>query len=313
MKIIYGIKDLEVKGLTAVTIGIFDGVHRGHQKVLKELRRQADIIKGKSCVITFEPHPLKILMPKKQPPSVISTAHKMRLLAEEGVDIAVIINFTKDFANTMPIKFADQALKKRLNAKILVMGENFVLGKDRSGDANHFKSIGNRFGFRVFPVKSLRSGAHIISSTLIRGLIMSGCLSDAKRLLGRDITAFGTVVKGAERGSQIGFPTANIDPHHEVIPPSGVYIVRASFGGRTYRGVVNIGFRPTFNHRKKYGEPVVELHIFDFDKVIYGRDIEISFLKKIRDEKRFNSKCLLVERVKKDIVIAKKYFKKTGK
>ncbi|MBU4377211.1 MAG: bifunctional riboflavin kinase/FAD synthetase [Candidatus Omnitrophica bacterium] len=312
MRVIRGIKDLNIKGPTVVTIGIFDGVHRGHQEILKELKKYSRIIKGKSCVITFEPHPLKVLMPKESPPSVISTAHKMRLLEAKGVDIAVIINFTKDFAQSPPLKFADKVLKRRLNTKLLLVGENFVLGKNRSGDVRHLKNIGRRLGFDVRSLKPLKSGTRIISSTLIRRLIMSGRLAEAKKILGRSVTVLGTVVKGEKRGREIGFPTANIDPHHEAMPPSGVYIVKAEFGGRSYQGVVNIGFRPTFHPHKKYAEPVIELHIFDFDKAIYGRDIEITFLKKVRNEKKFRDKHKLAGRVKRDMALAKRYFKNVG-
>lgn len=319
MRIIRGIKNLKVKGPTAVTIGIFDGVHKGHRKILKELKKYSRIMKGKSCVITFEPHPLKILTPKESPPSLISTAHKMRLLEANGVGAALVINFTKYFSKTAPSRFAEEILKKRLNAKLLLVGEDFVLGKGRSGDVRHLKEIGVRFGFNVRSVKSLKSNGRVISSTLIRRLIMSGRLAEAKKLLGRDVAVLGTVGKGARRGREIGFPTANIDPHHEAVPPSGVYMVRAKFGGRSYNGVVNIGFCPTFHpasargrgvhSHRKYAEPVIEAHIFDFDGNIYGRDMEIIFLKKIRDEKKFGGPRELAMRIEKDMAVARKYFK----
>ncbi len=309
MKIIRGIKNLKIKSPTAVTIGIFDGIHKGHRKVLKELKKYSRIIKGKSCVITFMPHPMKVLMPKMTPPAVISPAHKMRLLEAEGIDIVLVINFTKSFAAVTPLRFANDVLKK-LNTKVLLIGDNFVLGRDRSGNVQHLKDIGKRLGFKVVSVPPLMSGKKIISSTLVRKLIMSGDFIKAKKLLGRYVSVLGTVCKGAERGRTIGFPTANINPHHEAIPPSGVYIVKARLDGKQYRGILNIGSRPTFYPRKKDAEPVIEAHIFDFNKPIYGRDMEISFLKKIRDEKNFGDKHKLAIRVGKDAAIAKRYFAK---
>lgn len=313
MRIIRGTEALKINSPTAVTIGIFDGVHRGHKKILGELKRQVRIIKGKSCIITFEPHPLKVLMPKQAPPMVISTAHKMRLFEEDGADIAVIIRFTKRFASMAPLRFAEEVLKKRLNTKVLLAGENFVLGKGRSGDIAHLKSIGKKLGFKVRSVRPLLSGGDIISSTLIRRLIISGELLRAKRLLGREVSVLGTVVKGEARGRAIGFPTANIDPHHEAIPPSGVYIVRVKLKSKQYRGILNIGFRPTFKKARRAEEPTVEVHIFGLNRPIYRKDIEVVFLKRIRDERKFRSRGLLRLRIKKDMATAKEYFKKTDR
>jgi riboflavin kinase / FMN adenylyltransferase len=320
MKVIRGIRNLKIKASTVVTVGIFDGVHRGHQKILRELKRYAKAINGKSCVVTFEPHPLKVLKPHRTPPMLISAEHKMRLLETGGISIAAVINFTRDFAAMTPVHFAEDVLKNRLNAKELLIGEDFVLGKGRSGNVKNLKRIGRRIGFSVRVIKPLKSGGRVISSTLIRKQIMSGDLKSARQLLGRDVSVLGTVVRGSGRGRTIGFPTANVDPHHEAIPPSGVYVVKARLGGKQYRGILNIGFRPTFHpavarrgradHVKKENESVIEVHIFDFDKPIYGRHIEVIFLKKIRSEKKFKSKLELIARVKRDMTVAKNYFKR---
>ncbi|MDD5681209.1 MAG: bifunctional riboflavin kinase/FAD synthetase [Candidatus Omnitrophica bacterium] len=312
MKIIRGVQSLKMRGPAAVTVGIFDGVHRGHQKILRELKKYSRAINGKSCVITFEPHPLKVLEPHRTPPTLISPEHKMRLLEAEGVDLAVVINFTKDFAAMTPAYFAGEVLKKSLNTKELLVGEDFVLGKDRSGSVGHLREIGRRLKFNVRAVKPLKSGTNVISSTLIRKLIMSGDIRKAGQMLGRDVSVLGTVVRGSRRGRTIGFPTANIDPHHEAIPPSGVYIVKVKLEGRLYRGLLNIGFRPTLQSVRKGKEPVIEVYIFGFDKVIYGRNIEVMFLKKIRDEKKFKDQSKLIARIEKDMTIAGNYFRKAG-
>lgn len=308
MRIIRGIRNLKIKGPAAVTVGIFDGVHRGHQKILKELKRCSLAIKGKSCVVTFEPHPLSILRPHKTPPALIATGHKMKLLASEGVDASVIINFTRDFAAMTPAHFAEEVLKKKINARYLLVGENFVLGKGRAGNIANLKSIGRKLGFDVRTVKPLRSGGQVISSTLIRRMVMSGDLDNARQLLGRDVSVLGTVVRGSRRGRTIGFPTANIDPHHEAIPAIGVYAVKVKIGRKKHGGVANIGFRPTFYGAKTRREPVIEIHILDFSKLIYGEDVEVVFLKRIRQERKFRSKEALSSRIKKDITIAKDYF-----
>ena len=310
MKIIYGIKNLNIKQPTVVTIGIFDGIHRGHKKILDSLTKRSRAARAKSCVLTFDPHPSRILHPHRTPPMLISTKHKLNLLAAEGVDIAVLLNFTKGFAGVSPTRFVKDILVGRMKVKELLIGENFSFGRNRSGTVKNLKRLGQRFGFKVHTVLSLKSGGRVISSTLIRGLIMSGNLNEAKRLMGREISMLGTVTKGTKRGRILGFPTANLDLHHEAIPPSGVYIVEVKVGEKKYRGILNIGFRPTFGKVKDTAEPTVEAHIFNFHKSIYGRDIEIIFLKRIRSERPFKNKEHLLSRIKNDASIARRYFKK---
>lgn len=308
MKIIYGIKDLRIKEPIVASIGIFDGVHRGHRKILKLLKRRARKIQAKSCVLTFDPHPSRILHPAKRPPMLISTRHKLNLLAEAGVDIAALINFKKSFAAIRPGLFVKKVLVKRMNAKELLVGENFLFGKKRRGTIKNLKSLGKKFGFRVHAVRPLKSGGKVISSTMIRKLIMSGRLKEAGRMMGRSISILGTVTEGTKRGRILGFPTANLDLHHEAIPPSGVYIVKVKLAGREYCGILNIGFRPTFEKVKRGIEPTAEVHIFNFNRPTYGKDIEVVFLKRIRSERRFKDHKRLLLRIEKDIGIARKYF-----
>lgn len=308
MKVIDGIKNLKIKTPTVATIGIFDGIHRGHKKILKSLKERAASIKAKSCVLTFDPHPSKILHPHRTPPMLISTKHKLNLLAAESVDITVLTNFTKGFADINPTRFAEKLLVKRMNVKELLVGENFSFGRNRKGTAKSLKRLGKRFGFKVHVIQPLKAGGRIISSTRIRKLIMSGKINEAKRLMGRDISILGTVTKGTRRGRILGFPTANLDLHHEAIPPSGVYTVKVKLASEKYRGILNIGFRPTFD-LKGEREPTVEVYIFGFNKSIYGKDIEVIFLKRIRSERRFKDRQSLLARIEKDIGITKEYFK----
>ena len=219
-----------------------------------------------------------------------------------------MINFTKGFANINPSRFVEGVLVKKLNIKELLVGERFLFGRNRSGNVESLKGLGDKFGFKVHSIPPLKAGGEIISSTLIRKLIMSGSLSQAKKLLGRNVAILGTVTKGTKRGRVLGFPTANLDLHHEAIPPSGVYIVKAMLKNRRYRGILNIGFRPTFHNDER--EPTAEVHIFGFNKSIYGKDIEVIFLKRIRREYKFKNKEHLLSRIEKDIDIARRYFKK---
>jgi riboflavin kinase/FMN adenylyltransferase len=310
MRIIHGVKNLKIKKPIAATIGIFDGIHRGHKRLLGQLKKRAKSIRGKSCVLTFDPHPAKVLRPRKTPPMLISTKHKLNLLAAEGIDIAVLINFTKGFANINPTRFVKEMLVKKTSVKELLVGERFSFGRNKSGNVERLRKLGGRFGFKVHSISPLKAGKKIISSTLIRKLIMSGRLNEAKKLLGRNISILGTVTKGARRGRTLGFPTANLNLHHEAIPPSGVYVVKVRLKNRKYRGILNIGFRPTFSGTTCEKEPTAEVHIFGFNKSIYEKDIEVIFLKRIRGERKFKNKDHLLSRINKDIAIAKKYWEK---
>jgi len=310
MRIVRGIGKLRVRRPTAATIGIFDGVHRGHKKILRLLLKSAKKMKAKSCVITFDPHPSKILHPRRIPPMLISTKHKLDLLAAEGVDIAVLIRFTKKFAAIKHADFVNKVLVEKMNVKELLVGENFFFGSGRSGTVKRLKELGKRCGFAVRVVTPLRSGKKIISSTLIRKLITSGRLKEAKKKLGREVSILGTVTRGTRRGRILGFPTANLDLHHEAIPPSGVYIVRVKIDEKIHQGIMNIGFRPTFAATEREIEPTAEVHILRFRKDIYGKDIEVIFLRRVRSERRFAHKGHLRSRIARDVRIAKEHFRK---
>ena len=293
-----------------MTVGIFDGVHRGHKKILRHLIKSAARMKAESCVVTFHPHPSRVLYPRRTTPMLVSTQHKLRLLAGEGVDRIVLVKFTGDFAGIGHARFVEEVLVKRMNVKRLYVGRNFLFGKGRKGNPAALRRLGRRFGFSVEVVPPLKSGGKVISSTLIRRLITSGRLKEAERMLGRSVSILGTVTSGKKRGRILGFPTANLDLHHEAIPPSGVYIVKAKLLGRVYDGIMNIGFRPTFACDGLDSEPTAEVHIFGFKDDIYGEDLEIGFLKRLRAERRFAHRSSLRRRIAGDVKKAKEYFKK---
>lgn len=300
-----------MKRPTVVTIGIFDGVHRGHRKILRLIRKSAKKRKAESCVITFDPHPSRVFHPGRIPPMLVSTKHKLGLLAAEGMNTAILIKFTKKLAGVDPRSFVEGVLVKKMNISELLVGRNFLFGRERSGTLKKLRQLGKRYGFAVHIVSPLRSGKKIISSTIIRKLIMAGRLKEAGKMLGREVSILGTVIKGSKRGRILGFPTANLDLHHEAIPPSGVYIVRVNLMNSVYSGIMNIGFRPTFTAEGEELEPTAEAHILNFKKNIYGEDMEVVFLKRIRGERRFTHRDHLRARIAGDVKKAKKYFRKS--
>lgn len=306
MRIIYGQDKIKKSNTPVVaTIGIFDGVHLGHQYLLRQVVKEARRLKAKSAAFTFEPHPLAIINPARKPPMLIFLKHRLRLIAALGIDLCIVLKFNRALADMEPRQFVEKFLVKYFRLKKLLVGKGFAFGKSKGGDVSLLKELGEKYNFEVEEVKKIKAGKQFISSSKIRLLISRGKLNSASKLLGRPVSILGTVKKGFALGKELGFPTANIDPHHEILPPFGVYAVKIKVEGKWHRGVLNIGGRPTFF---KNAEAAIEAHLFDFKKNIYGKDIEVTFLKKIRPEKKFKSPFQLTAQVRKDIKRAKKYF-----
>ena len=275
---------------TIVTIGIFDGVHKGHQKILKKVLKEAKNSRLKSVVVTFSPHPVKVLSPGAQIPLLMSLDHRIRLIKKMGVDYCLVKKFTKEFSKLCPEEFIKDLLVDKLNLKVLVTGENFLFGFKEKGCSKLLKKLSRIYNFKYYSIPPLKIEGEYVSSTRIRKLIEKGRLGLAKKLLGRPVTILGTVVKGKSLGRELGFPTANIDPHHESIPPAGVYSVNGALGKKLYRGILNISL-----HK------IIEVHILNFDKNIYGKDIEVIFKQKIRNEKKFKTLEALQRQIALDI------------
>ena len=293
-----------MKNGSIVTIGVFDGVHIGHKKIITDVVRRAHAMKLKSVAVTFDPHPFKVLNPRYKIPSLVSLKHRLRLIKELGIDTVAVLNFTKFVARLAPECFVKNILINKLGAKEIIVGENFYFGKGARSGAGALKRIGEDLGLKVRIVKSVKKDGKVVSSSAIRRLITGGKLSAASELLGRSVSVLGTVVGGSRFARVLGYPTANINPHHEVIPPFGVYAVKVRFSNRLYRGMLNIGTQPTFfSSRDK--EPKIEAHIFGFNKRIYGRDIEVLFVKKLRNEKKFTGETGLIRQIRKDEKAAK--------
>jgi riboflavin kinase/FMN adenylyltransferase len=291
---------------SVVTIGIFDGVHMGHLMVIRKVVGRAKAIGAKSIVVTFDPHPLKLFGNGHLVPSLMSLKHRLNVMKGMGVDSIRVVKFNKRLAGMDPAAFIKNIIRKELNAREVFVGEDFCFGKGAGADIKALERIGGEAGLKVHTVKAVKRGGRVISSSEIRRLVVAGRIKEASRLLGRPFSIFGTVVSGAKLARALGYPTANINPHHEAMPPSGVYAVRVKLNKKLFKGVMNIGVRPTFYDHGRDVEPSIEVHIFGFRGNIYGRDLEIIFAKKMRAEKKFDTIDGLIEQVRKDEKAAKK-------
>ena len=287
-------------------LGIFDGLHLGHERIIKRIIQTARRNKGTSIIITFHPHPLKILYGKKFLPLLISLEHRLKLLEQLKLDVCLVIDFNKRFSEIPADKFINEIVKK-FNPLKIVVGENFTFGRATSGDIIFLRKKAKANGFKLESVPLLRLGGKIVSSTYIRLLIQRGDLKCAQRLLGRPVSIIGQVLEDRGMGRQLGFPTANLDYHHEIIPPDGVYLVRIMVKNRVYPGLCNVGKRPTF-FKSKDSARKIEIHILRFSRDIYRQNVEVQFIKRIRAEKKFSCRQQLIKQLKKDKSGALQYF-----
>ncbi len=297
MKVIYDLGTTKLKS-TVVAIGVFDGVHRGHQLLIDNAVKEAKRTKAKSMVITFFPHPAHVLSKNSQLPYLMSLEQRLETFKSRGVDLVWVVRFNKRFAQINPRSFIKKILVQNLGVKSIYVGENFRFGRNRSGDIDLFKEMSKDFGFQIHPLKPIKAAGEIISSGRLRALIPQGQLKQAERLLGRPVSILGEVVKGSSRGKLLGYPTANVQYNCDVLPPKGVYAVRITWKNKVYFGMANLGVRPSFKENDP--KPLLEVNIFDFNKNLYGQKILVEFLKKTRDERSFSSKEALIGQIQKD-------------
>jgi riboflavin kinase/FMN adenylyltransferase len=293
---------------TCAAIGIFDGVHLGHRHLIGKMVTRARRLKLPPVVITFFPHPAHVLRPDLKLGYLTSLKDRFRYFKDLGVSACVVIPFSRSFAKIAPEKFIKDILVKELRVKAVYVGDDFRFGRDRSGNVALFEKLGPSCGYEVHAVPAVKQAGDAISSTRIRQLIAEGRLTRAARLLGREVGISGTVVSGSKRGKGLGFPTANIACEADILPPQGVYAVRVWLGKKQYPALANIGTRPTFE--AQVSKPCLEVHILDFSRNIYGKYLEVQFLKKIRNEKKFSGPQNLIRQIEKDVTFARKYFKK---
>jgi len=302
MKVYRGLHELEGKFKSpAVTLGNFDGVHRGHGEIFRRLKKRAAEIGGEALIFTFDPHPAKVLRPEISPSIITPLSEKLSLIEAYGLDGIILADFNKEFAAQHPASFVRDILHGKLGARLVIIGHDFTFGKGKEGNIESLILLGKESGFAVEVVEAIKLDGEIVSSTRIRELIKDGKVKEASRLLGRHHSIEGKVIKGHGRGKPLGFPTANIDFHAELLPKYGVYAVKAKLGQEELTGVCNIGMKPTFND----DEPSIETHIFDFNGSIYGQDLKISFIDRVREVRTFNNPQDLSHQIAKDIGKAK--------
>ncbi|KAA6208060.1 bifunctional riboflavin kinase/FAD synthetase [Avibacterium paragallinarum] len=289
----------------ALTIGNFDGVHLGHQAVLRHLREKATALSLPMVVMLFEPQPSEYFMGDKAPPRLMRLRDKLSALADLGVDYVVRIKFNRAFASLSAEQFIQEYLVQRLKVKFLSIGDDFRFGAGRQGDFALLQQAGEKYGFTVEDNCSFQLNEQRISSTAIRQALVEDDLALAQQLLGKPYCIYGRVVQGNKLGRTIGFPTANIRLQRQVNPVKGVYAVKVKLpNGAEYKGVANIGRRPTINGVKQ----LLEVHLFDFKQDIYGQPLQVELCDKIRDEVKFPSFDSLKEQIAKDVEVAKDYF-----
>jgi riboflavin kinase/FMN adenylyltransferase len=291
-----------------VTLGNFDGVHLGHQKIFERVKEEASKIHGEGVVITFEPHPLKVLAPEKFLPLLTPFRKKMMLIEKSGIGTVFCIEFSLAFSNISPLEFIKNILVEKVKVKKVIIGYNYRFGKGQKGDVQTLKDSGKVFDFEVEVVDPLIVGFTIVSSSKIRDLIQKGEVEEVSKLLGRDYPIIGKVVEGAKRGQTLGFPTANLEISDELYPKTGVYAVDVEWNHQRFYGVANVGFNPTFSsgQTEQEGRFSLEVYILNFSREIYSEEIQVNFKKRIRDEIRFDSPSLLIHQIQKDIQWAQK-------
>ena len=301
MQVISRLKDIRISLPGVVSMGAFDGVHLAHRRILSAAVKKARLIKGRSVAVTFWPHP-------QNKETLYSLQHRLNLIAGLGIDTCVIIRFSRAFSRMSAEKFVADILVKKLKARYIYVGEDFRFGYRAKGDAKLLSRLSKLYGFKLKLYKTMKLGGERISSTYIRSLISRGELKKAGLFLAHPVSVLGKVIKGDSIARGLGFPTANIDPHHEVTPAAGVYAVKAILNDKKLDAICYIGRRPTvidparrLSHRKN-----IEVFIFRFNKNIYGKNIQIEFVKKIREEKKFSSLKDLVRQIKKDTLQSKK-------
>jgi len=292
-----------------LALGNFDGMHRGHLKIIERVRRGAEERGATAVAMTFDPHPSKIVRPDKSPPLLMTHQQKLDALARAGMHGVAIIRFTPQLAQWEPETFVRTVLVEWLHVTEVWVGANFLFGHDRSGNFSTLRSLGARYGFRAEKIDPVRYKDFVVSSTRVRRLITEGRVDEAGALLGHYYTVGGTVVRGQQRGKGLGFPTANVCPENELVPPGGVYATTMTLDGNAYPSVTNIGTRPTFDDGR---EIVIESHVLDFDEDLYGAKVKLGFVQRLRDEKKFEGVDSLKAQIDADRRHAHDLFNRMG-
>ena len=288
-----------------LALGNFDGLHRGHMKIIDRVRRRAGERGGTPAAMTFDPHPPRVLRPDKAPPLLMTKAQKLEALSRAGMQGVAVLRFTRELSLWEPELFVRTVLVEWLHVAEVWVGANFLFGHDRAGTFTVLRSLGARYGFRAEKIDPVRYKDFVVSSTRIRRLVSEGRVDEAGGLLGHHYFIDGTVVRGAGRGRELGFPTANVSTENELVPPAGVYATTATLDGVVHPAITNIGHRPTFGDTDTI---VVETHIFDLARDLYDQPLRLAFVQRMRDERAFADVDALRLQIEADTRSARRLF-----
>ena len=309
MRLFHGYENAEIARPAVLTLGVFDGLHLGHQLIISRVVERARATGAVPTVITFDPHPRAVLHPESAPPLLQTFDQKVEAFGVLGVEQTIVVRFTREFAEVSAGEFLKDVVHDRLQAKEVYLGRGFAFGRNREGDIALLRRVSRELGFHADEVPEVRLRGQRISSSRIRHLLADGRVNLARRMLGRPYGVEGRVVRGAERGRTIGFPTANLRPDNRVIPRGGVYVTATLIQGAWRRSVTNVGVRPTFEDA---AEPSVETFVMDWGGDLYGDVVRVRFLHRLRDERRFSSVEELKRQIDSDAARARKYFTRAG-
>jgi riboflavin kinase/FMN adenylyltransferase len=309
MKIFHGTENANIQRPTVLTLGVFDGLHLGHQQIMQTVADRAKAVDALATAITFDPHPRAVLHPDSAPPLLQTLDQRLANFEVLGIEQAIVIPFDKEFAANPAEGFLREIVHDRLQAKEVYLGKGFAFGKGRGGNIELLRQLSQELGFAADEVPEVVLRGQRISSSKIRHLLSEGRVNLARRMLGRPYGIEGVIVRGDRRGHTIGFPTANLRPHNRVIPKFGVYATATLVAGTWRRSITNVGVRPTFGQDL---EPSIESYIFDFDGDLYGDVLRVRFLHRIRAERKFNGIEELKAQIARDSTRALNYFRHEG-
>src|SRR4051812_15947966 len=309
MRIFHGTDNAAIQRPTVLTLGVFDGLHLGHQLVMRTVVERAKAIAAVPTVITFDPHPRAVLHPASAPPLLQTLDQKVEGFGVLGVEQTIVIKFDKQFSMIRAEDFLREVVKERLHAREVYLGSGFAFGHDREGHIDLLRRVSKELGFFADEVPEVRLRNHRVSSSRVRASLAAGKVNLARRMLGRPYGVEGLVERGNERGHTLGFPTANLHPHNPVLPRNGVYVTGTLIEGKWWRSVTNVGVRPTFTSDP---EPSVETYVINWAGDLYGDVVRVRFLHRLRDEKKFGSIDDLKQQIETDVRRAQEYFERKG-
>jgi riboflavin kinase / FMN adenylyltransferase len=307
MRLFHGTDNADIARPTVITLGVFDGLHLGHQLIMKTVVERARALSAVPTVITFEPHPRAVLHPESAPPLLQTFDQKIEALSVLGIEQTIVIHFDQAFSQIRAKDFLRETVTDRLHAKAVYLGKGFAFGHNREGNIELLRKVGAELGFLADEVPEVRLRGRRIGSTRIRQLLQQGRVNLARRMLGRPYGVEGQVIRGAARGATLGFPTANLHPQNRVIPDRGIYITATLIEGKWRRSVTNIGVRPTFADSTQLS---VETYVLNWSGDLYGDVLRVRFLHRLRDEKKFGSVEDLKRQIERDVTRASHYFRR---